>query len=55
MGILANIVEISKMKENAGRATPETVIALAVHNEEKKERNKKAAGSREDGKTSVRR
>ena len=38
MGILAEIVGISQeLNREAERATPEKVIALAVHNEEKQE------------------
>lgn len=42
MGILAEIVGISQeMNRKAERATPEKVLALAVHNEEQQEKAKK--------------
>ena len=47
MGIIAEIVEIlSNPNREAERATPETVIALAVRKEEKRQT---AADSRKDG------
>lgn len=48
MGIIAEIVNLlSNPNREAERATPEKVLALAVRNEE---RRQKAAGSRKDGK-----
>ncbi len=48
MGIIAEIVDIlNNPNRGAERATPETVIALAVRKEERK---KTAADSRKDGK-----
>lgn len=51
MGIMAEIMEIlSNPNREAERATPEMVIALAVHKEERK---KTAADSRKDGEEEV--
>lgn len=48
MGIIAEIVDLlSNPNREAERATPEEVLALAVHNEERQQRE---AGSRKDGK-----
>lgn len=48
MGIMAEIVDLLRNpNREAERATPEKVIALAVHNEERQQRE---AGSRKDGK-----